>query len=1001
MSKWTKPLFIFITVFLLVYVVLLQNAEIPTFSVLPSFSRLNTFDILHLENPNNSDNEILLFDHPKAILSKMANFARQECHDFAQEYTDIRVDGEKVLFEEDYTIPQKSKDHLNVYLVFHSHIDPGWLRTFDEYYVEKVETIINNAVNFLSDHADSRFIWSEMSYLELWYRKANSEMRKKLLAILSSGQLELTSGGWVMTDEATPYFWATIDNIVEGQQFVREELNVTVKNSWSVDPFGHGAMTPYLLSLSGVNNLVVGRLNKHVKEKLIKQSALLFSWAQPWNTGAEGNLPLISSLPRTYYTTSDACGPDTSVCCQFEFGNARSLCGERANINHTTLSKYAKMLTEQYKKLKTYYPSNHLLIAIGDDFFFASKNDFNEMYNNYKLLIDHINGNEDFQMKASDHFLNIIKFSTLSDYFDAIKADRQNFSVLRGDFFPYTENRDGSHPYWTGFYVHRPDFKRLERITQGKLRRLDILRVLSDNASKFESLQMHRRNLALAQHHDAITGTSKPHVMADYKKRLIDAGIHLRQLESDIWGNMNYVNFHNDGEQLKFDNATNIHNLTIFNQRTTSELQRISIFVNTKNLLVNYANGTEVEAELFPYVDLETWKQRENTFELIFYCAVPALGTVDVTIRTVDKTSLTTVVAPIETTNNSIVSEEDLNAATSNNFVADLGSFSLIFDDNGMLKSFKRADNAEEYKLRQSYGYYKDAGGAYVFAPNDNLHSAVVKPDNTDPLFLIGPKTVRIYSKLQFVDPNKYVLYQFIEIPKTRLDTSIEVRVELISSPLPLDGHTLSMNLETSIENEDILWTDINGLYLTKRQTSDDITTAGNFYPAASSALIEDHADRVTVLFGQPTAATTSRRGNLEFFVDRNLYNSDGKGLDYGDPATNETTHLHYRILLEKRDIAHAHQTIYLSRHAHESLEELLHPSSIHESKTVRTFKPIEWPCDIQLINLRHLSSKSNSTLLTLRKLEFDCTTVGGSCPKTRINTTDPWKTNVLHFIDG
>ncbi|KAI6214400.1 Alpha-mannosidase 2 [Aphelenchoides besseyi] len=748
MSRWTKPLLIFITVFLLVYVVLLQNAEIPTFSVLPSLSRLNTFDILRLEslNSNNSDNEILLFDHPKAILSKMANFARQECHDFAQEYTDIRVNGEDVIFEEGYTIPPtKSKNHLNVYLVFHSHIDPGWLRTFDEYYVEKVETIINNAVNFLSDHEDARFIWSEMSYLELWYRKANSQMREKLLAILSNGQLELCGGAWVMTDEATPYFWATIDNIVEGQQFVREELNATVKNSWSVDPFGHGAMTPYLLSLSGVNNLVVGRLDKHVKEKLIEHRALLFSWAQPWNTGAESNLPLISSLPRTYYTTSDACGPDTSI-----------------------------------------------------------------------------------------------NFSTLSDYFDAVNANEQNFSVLRGDFFPYTENRDGSHPFWTGFYVHRPDFKRLERITQGKLRRLDILRALSDNSSKFESLQMHRRNLALAQHHDAITGTSKPHVMADYKKR---------------------------------------HNLTIFNQQTTSELQRISILVSTKNLVVNYANGTEIEAELFPYMDLATWKQQENIFE-----------------------------------------------------------------------SFKRADNAEEYKLRQSYGYYKDAGGA----------------------------------KLQFVDPNKYVLYQFVEIPKMQLDTSIEVRVELISSPTPLDGHTLSMNLETTIENEDVFWTDINGLYLTKRQTSDSIATAGNFYPAASSALIEDHADRVTVLFGQPTAVTTPRRGNLEFFVDRNLHNSDGKGLDYGDPATNETTHLHYRILIEKRDIAHAHQTLYLSRHAHESLEELLHPSSVHESKNVRTFKPIEWPCDIQLINLRHLSTNSNSTLLTLRKLEFDCTIVGGSCSKTQ-----------------
>lgn len=41
-----------------------------------------------------------------------------------------------------------------------------------------------------------------------------------------------------MTDEATPYFFATIDNIIEGQRFILDEFNATAKSSWSVDPFG-------------------------------------------------------------------------------------------------------------------------------------------------------------------------------------------------------------------------------------------------------------------------------------------------------------------------------------------------------------------------------------------------------------------------------------------------------------------------------------------------------------------------------------------------------------------------------------------------------------------------------------------------------------------------------------------------------------------------------------------------------------------------------------------
>lgn len=173
------------------------------------------------------------------------------------------------------------------------------------------------------------------------------------------------------------------------------------------------------------------------------------------------------------------------------------------------------------------------------------------------------------------------------------------------------------------------------------------------------------------------------------------------------------------------------------------------------------------------------------------------------------------------------------------------------------------------------------------------------------------------------------------------------------------------------------------------------VAHAGNFYPAASSTLIEDHNERLTVLFGQPTGATTSRRGHLEFFVDRNVKGSDGKGLDYGDSSTvsakftlqtsikqfqTETAHLKYRLLVEKRDSAHAHKTIYLSRHAHNSLELLLHPSSVYQTRNSKSFPGILWPCNVQLINIRHLRKPEGTVLLILRRLDFDCTVMDEPC---------------------
>ncbi|KAI6176154.1 Alpha-mannosidase [Aphelenchoides bicaudatus] len=657
--------------------------------------------------------------------------------------------------------------------------------------------------------------------------------------------------------------------------------------------------------------------------------------------------------------------------------------GQCAENVQELLQQHAKLLTDQYRQLSPYYQSKQLLIAIGDDFFFKEPRDFTENYKNYRQLIDHINTTPGYGMN--------IKFSTVSDYFEAIRAENKTFPLLRSDFFPYTENKEGSHPYWSGYFVHRPYFKRLERVVQGQLRRLDILRTLSGQRSRYDVFEENRRNLALVQHHDAITGTSKPHVTKDYTNRLITAEGRFRQLEADVLGGLDYVTFFDDPSRpLEFNEKTQLHRLVIFNQHTSTNPQRISILTNKPNVAVSLADGSLVEAQIFPYMNLPQWTQSDSIFEIIFYIRIPALGSRRISVSLTKGTSSATTLLLDNNTNSSLLSKEnsaenlngnpEAEGNDKNGFLVDCGNFTLRFDDNGLLQSFKRDDDGnEEIKLKMNYGFYADYGGAYVFAPNGHQKTATLKNNQPDPIVLIGPQTVRVLSELQFVEPAKYKLYQFIEIPRKQSSKSIEIRIELISSPVYLSGFTFVMNFETSIENGDSLFTDVNGLYLTKREMN-DVAHAGNFYPAASSTLIEDHNERLTVLFGQPTGATTSRRGHLEFFVDRNVKGSDGKGLDYGDSATNETAHLKYRLIIEKRDVSHAHQTIYLSRHAHEALELLLHPSSVYQTRNAKNFPGFLWPCNVQLINIRHLRKPEGAVLLILRRLDFDCTVMDEPC---------------------
>jgi hypothetical protein len=59
--------------------------------------------------------------------------------------------------------------------------------------------------------------------------------------------------------------------------------------------------------------------------------------------------------------------------------------------------------------------------------------------------------------------------------------------------------------------------------------------------------------------------------------------------------------------------------LTIFNQRTTSNFERISVLVNRPNIAVTTFDGIQIKAETFPYIDLSSWTQNEAIFEVNIY----------------------------------------------------------------------------------------------------------------------------------------------------------------------------------------------------------------------------------------------------------------------------------------------------------------------------------------------------------------------------------------------
>ncbi|KAH7851253.1 hypothetical protein Vadar_009081 [Vaccinium darrowii] len=108
------------------------------------------------------------------------------------------------------------------------------------------------------------------------------------------------------------------------------------------------------------------------------------------------------------------------------------------------------------------------------------------------------------------HYVNLdgrvnALYSTPSIYTDAKHAAKELWPLKTGDFFPYA---DRENAYWTGYFTSRPAFK---------ARQLEFFKGRSSSGPNVDALA---DALAIAQHHDAVSGTQRQHVASDYSLRL-------------------------------------------------------------------------------------------------------------------------------------------------------------------------------------------------------------------------------------------------------------------------------------------------------------------------------------------------------------------------------------------------------------------------------------------------------------------------------------------------
>uniref|UniRef100_A0A915NJJ2 Alpha-mannosidase n=1 Tax=Meloidogyne floridensis TaxID=298350 RepID=A0A915NJJ2_9BILA len=902
----------------------------------------------------------------------------------------------------------KEEKRLEVIVIPHSHCDPGWIKTFEKYYEDQVQNILNFMVTYLTQNKDLKFIFAEISFFELWWSKQTNKIREKVKQLLINGQFEIVTGGWVMTDEANAHYYSIIMELFEGHEFLKNQLDYIPRNHWSIDPFGLSPTLAYLLNRSNFTHMAIQR-----------------------------------------------------ICCQFDFRRLRGLLtcpwGVGASpITRSNVEEFAQLLADQYRKKAQLYGFNTILVPLGDDFRYDIEREWTEQYTNYKKLFDYINSKSEWNINA--------RFGTLSDYFEVLERrlnekEEENLiekeqgkyrhnvgkkggkggglpsplPILSGDFFTYSDRDDH---YWSGYFTSRPFYKHLDRSLQHYLRAADIFfslvnwkgKMPTNISTLYNSLVNARRALSLFQHHDGVTGTAKSLVMDDYGEKMSQAlsdtkNIIARSSEFLLGITPEEANqqqkFKIDLKHFKNKLAKKIiikeeSTLIITNSLGHFRKEIVCIYVNNIKFKIVGNDGKTILQQIEPIFftdNLNELSIYKDKYSLCFEVELPPFGLITLNVleseNVENKVKLQTFKTNIESILFELTSikenQQQQQLYLSNNYIK------AFFDPiTGYLKSIKD-NNGEELDIFLSFVRYGARGknpartdggdslsGAYLFLPDGpavELESnknqfVIVKGIVREYIFVNGPPDFGINHQL-ILDKNSktFTLLNHVNMESSWLSKSYK------SSK----NFELAMKLKIPSIKQDNFYTDLNGFQMIRRRKQNNLPLQAHFYPMPGSAFIENSNDIRVSLYGRQALGVASLElGEIQVMLDRRLLQDDDLGLGQ---AVDDNIRAESQFLLNierftgTRSVSNDTVGFHSLLGEYASLKLLYPPIILFNQKTslpTNSFSGLKnpFPCDIHPVAFRTLSestiyglrntirdtSPKYEAALVLRRFGIECT---------------------------
>lgn len=389
-----------------------------------------------------------------------------------------------------------------------SHLDIDWKSTFDQYYEERVETIFEDAIAVLTAEPDSFYSVAEMAFLS---KHLEGHDAAPWRAHAGTGHVRVVGGALTTPDTLLPTAEALTRDYLLGSIVAEEQLGARPRAAWLPDSFGHSPTVPDLLAAAGFDAVGFGRADggRHTYEVLVDgldpiapgvvtTASVLrdmgtadFVWRGPGG----------GDVLAHYMPVSEYCQGDTIDLAGFAIGGDR-LGVERDDDPMFVMDKIAQYVDE----LTPYVLTPYLFVPVGCDF-----------QPPRPLLVQYAAWWNERRYPDTGVW---VATATFEDYMRLVSFHRDALPVLERDIVPV----------WTGFYSTRPRIKRAARAAAESLAGVEPFLALIDAES--DTLAAAWRSVALANHHDWITGTAKDDVVADEQLPLL---VEASSVAEDAW----------------------------------------------------------------------------------------------------------------------------------------------------------------------------------------------------------------------------------------------------------------------------------------------------------------------------------------------------------------------------------------------------------------------------------------------------------------------------------